>query len=217
MTSRRIIKIGRSADCQLRLNSSSVSSEHAWVIISNNSILLIDCGTTNGTRLKSQGLKKITQTVVSATDTIFFADQEVLVSDILKLRAPHCNPQTAHATYRGTNADAPKAEKTIAQPASGSFISKLIRGDYGLAKTYWLFGVLGNIILSAPLPFIAEELILVLYLPLLSYSVVVLIAVWRAANRYRGPKYWATLAKIATVLGWIQVAGAGIALTELLN
>jgi hypothetical protein len=217
MTSRTIIKIGRGADCQLRLNSPSVSSEHAWVIIRNHTILLIDCGTTNGTRLKSQGLKKISQTAVSTTDTIFFADQEVPVSDILKLRAPRLNYQNAQATDRGTSAGTLEAEKTIAHPVGRSFMSKLIQGDYGLAKTYWLFGVLGNIVMSLPLPFIAEELILVLYLPLLSYSVVVLIAVWRAANRYQGPKYWSILAKIATVLGWIQVAGAGVALTELLS
>lgn len=215
MTSRRIIKIGRSADCHLRLDSSSVSLEHAWVLIQNNSILLIDCGTTNGTRLRSQGLKKITQTTVSATDTIFFADQEVPVSDILKLRAARLNSQSAQATDRGANAGTIDVDKTIAQTAGGSFISRLIRGDLGLAKTYWLFGVLGNIFLSLPLPFIAEELIFVFSLPVLSYSVVLLIAVWRAANRYRGPKYWATLAKIATVLGWIQVVGAGVALTDL--
>jgi hypothetical protein len=51
----------------------------------------------------------------------------------------------------------------------------------------------------------------------LSYTVVVLIGTWRAASRYQGPKLWTVLAKIVTVLGWGQLAVAGLALTELVG
>ena len=103
MTNRTIIKVGRSSDCHFQLNSQNVSSEHAWLVVGNNAILLIDCCTTNGTRLKSQGLKKISQTLVSAADTIFFADQEVQVSEILRHKPSKLpSSQSSGGEERGT-------------------------------------------------------------------------------------------------------------------
>ena len=215
MTLRTIIKVGRGSDCQFQLNSPNVSSQHAWVVIRNNSILLIDCGTTNGTRLKSQGLKKITQTVVSVTDTIYFADQEVPVRELLRLHTSDSRSQNIEPALAGDNAHISDRATNPAPISHRPFFSKLIHGDYGLAKTYWLFGVLGSFLLTSLLPLISDELFLVLYLPVLSYCAVVYTGIWRAASKYQGPKYWAVLAKVAIFVAWIELIYAGLALEAL--
>jgi hypothetical protein len=220
MTLRTIIKVGRGGDCQFQLNSPNVSSQHAWVVVRNNSILLIDCGTTNGTRLKSQGLKKITQTVVSVTDTIYFADQEVPVRELLSLQTSDSRAQNIEPALAGDNAHISDRATNRALISHRPFFSKLMHGDYGLAKTYWLFGVLGSTVLGAILALaggLAEEFSLALIIVALSYSAVVLIGTWRAASRYLGPKHWAVLAKLATALGWGQLAVAGFALAGLVG
>jgi len=89
---------------------------------------------------------------------------------------------------------------------SKGFFSRLVNGDFGLAKTYWLYGVAVGIVinfLSRIVPSLgALAVILVLAIP---YQVMVLLGVWRAADKYQGRKAWAILAKIATVLGWLGV------------
>ena len=120
---------------------------------------LIDCGTTNGTRLKSQGLKKITQTVVLLP--IRFTLQ------IRKCRCANFSLQTSYSRSQDIE-PAPAGDTRciflIAPPIEHRYqiapLSKLIHGDYGLAKTPLAFGVLGSTVLSAILMFaggLAEE------------------------------------------------------------
>lgn len=92
--------------------------------------------------------------------------------------------------------------------ATNSFRA-LLNGDLGLARTYWLYGILvGTLFGLAIRIFIAAgELAasgIVTFISL-SYSAVVLIGIWRASEKYSGPKVWSTLAKVATVLGWLQI------------
>jgi len=78
-----------------------------------------------------------------------------------------------------------------------------IGGNLGLAKTYWLFGVLGTLIMKL----ILTLLVLSGVNPTLSiiiaiaYSAVVWIAVWNSASQYQGLKLWAILAKVSVVFG----------------
>lgn len=86
--------------------------------------------------------------------------------------------------------------------AEKGFFGKLLNGDFGLAKTYWLYGVLVAFILSIPIKFITSiESIIIIILLSGVYQITVLMGVWRAANKYKGLKLWAVLAKIAAVLG----------------
>jgi tetrahydromethanopterin S-methyltransferase subunit G len=98
------------------------------------------------------------------------------------------------------------------------FLSKLVNGDFGLAKTYWLYGfVVGLIInvLTRIIPSLgALAVILAVAIP---YQIMVLLGVWRAADKYQGRKAWAILAKIATVLGWLGVLGSLGVLFEILG
>lgn len=110
-----------------------------------------------------------------------------------------------HLAEASPPAETPSAKVTnIVGNSEGSnpkVLAKLLAGDYGLARTYWLFGVLPNVLL-APLRLINNpELSLLLALPLLGYGVVVAIGVWRSASRYQGPAVWGVLAKLAIVFG----------------
>ena len=92
------------------------------------------------------------------------------------------------------------------------FFGKLVDGDYGLAKTFWLFGVLGGFIIRILL-FISHirsiellvqpERLSILILSLTTYYFPVFMGTWRAASKYQGKKIWAILAKIAVVNGVI--------------
>lgn len=85
-----------------------------------------------------------------------------------------------------------------------SFLSNLIKGEIALWKTYWLFGVIGNIIATILINIFAqfsEALFLMILIIAIVYKIVVFIATWNSASKYTGSKIWAILAKIMVGLG----------------
>jgi hypothetical protein len=97
-----------------------------------------------------------------------------------------------------------------------SFFIKLKDGDFGLAKTYWLYGVVVNLILSIPTYVVSNlSLLIVLTIIGLIYGVIVLIGIWNSASRYEGLKLWAILAKLATILGFITIILTAVGLLYL--
>jgi len=97
---------------------------------------------------------------------------------------------------------------------SKGFWKKLISGDFGLAKSYWLFLFGVNIIFrilfavgeqSASVPFIlGVALIWVVYEP------IAFIGTWRASDKYKGSGFWSGLVKVLIVFGWISYASGVI-------
>lgn len=87
----------------------------------------------------------------------------------------------------------------------------LIMGKYGLAKTYWVFGIgimvllyiLSNIIGTLGSPTLSVVWVIGLY----AYQVIVWIAIWRASGLYSGPVIWSGLAKFAVVIGILATLG----------
>lgn len=81
-------------------------------------------------------------------------------------------------------------------------ISDLWNGRFGLAKTYWLWGVLSGIpwglVLSLVTP--GSTLAILGLLALVAYYVIVNVGIWRAASQYQGIKAWAILAKVAVAI-----------------
>ena len=94
----RIITIGRDPNCTYQITSNSVSSEHAMLLVSkNNEYLLIDCSSTNGTRLPYRlGKARINQTEIFPEDVIFFGDEERKTSDVLS----HARKQSVNSYTR---------------------------------------------------------------------------------------------------------------------
>ena len=101
-------------------------------------------------------------------------------------------------------------ESRVAQPKKG-FFSKLAGGEYGLARTYWLYGVVVGLIYRILLLIPSLAVMLILTLAYLVYCVPLLMGIWRAADGYNGPKVWAVLARIVVIislLGLIYLVAA---------
>ena len=92
------------------------------------------------------------------------------------------------------------------------FFRKLLDGEFGLAKTYWLFvlipgsiiNLIANIVeTTSNHESIPEWFLLISFFSYMAYWVVVAIGCWRAASKYQGPAIWPVLAKISISIGWI--------------
>ena len=90
------------------------------------------------------------------------------------------------------------------------FLSKLKSGEFGLAKTYWLFGV----IIFLPIPILRDigiwsvEVLLIVYAATLIYLYFWTIGCWIAATNYEGAKIWTILTKIILVInGFLAAIG----------
>jgi hypothetical protein len=89
------------------------------------------------------------------------------------------------------------------------FLKKLKDGDFGLAKTFWIYNILIGVVVqfmyaiiesiepstSMFLMMIAVSIIVVIY------AIICLIGLWKAASKYTGPRVWPVLTKI-----WIVFA-----------
>ena len=89
MAIKKIITIGRSGGSDYRVDSESVSNEHAMLIVSDRGkCLLIDCASTNGTRLPSKsGAESISQAEVKLDHVVFFGKNEHRIRDIVSIRS----------------------------------------------------------------------------------------------------------------------------------
>ena len=81
-------------------------------------------------------------------------------------------------------------------------ISNLWNGRFGLAKTYWLWGVFSGIPWGIALSLVkpGSNLAILVVLAVFVYYVIVHFGIWRAASEYEGAKAWAILAKIAVAI-----------------
>ena len=100
---------------------------------------------------------------------------------------------------------------------SPGFFRRLARGDYGLAKTYWLFGGVVGVVVSGIAGLIpsasATVPLLLVHAP---YQALVVTGMWHAASKYNGRKLWAVLAKVWCVFGALMVIGSLILAVSLL-
>lgn len=95
----------------------------------------------------------------------------------------------------------------IKNDTTKGFLSKLIDGDCGLAKTYWLYGVVFSIPINLLMHFIISTLwIFIILLVYSVYQFFLLIGIWRAASRYEGLALWSYLAYIMVIFAWIILA-----------
>lgn len=92
-------------------------------------------------------------------------------------------------------------------------IERLWNGRYGLAKTYWLWGVAAGLAWSIALSLIAPEspAALAAVCMAVAYNIVTSVGIWRAAGVYQGPKAWAILARVAVALGMAWLALMAVA------
>lgn len=98
------------------------------------------------------------------------------------------------------------------------FITKLWRGEYSLAKSYWLFSVLASAVLGAPISVIDQLpsatlaniwVYGLIYIGIYAaYMFIAAVGVWRAATGYTNGALWKYLAKIHSALAILSIAGS---------
>ena len=104
---------------------------------------------------------------------------------------------------------------------SKGFWKKLISGDFGLAKSYWLFLVGVNIIFR--ILFAAGEqsgsvsFILGVALVWVIYEPIAFIGTWRASDKYKGSGFWSGLVKVLIAFSWISYASGVVAFINAYN
>ncbi len=95
-----------------------------------------------------------------------------------------------------------------------NFFVRFWNGQLSLPMSYWGVGVglgivYGTIIgIFIGLMGMSEEAMWGFLIPFQIYTVV---GIWRSSNNYRGPKFWAVLAKIAIVIGVLSNFGQMLA------
>ena len=104
---------------------------------------------------------------------------------------------------------------------SEPYVVRLWRGQVSLPVTYWVWGFLGNaltrllilvLILVSNRSIVLGFAILLFYL---AYCVFIVVAIWRSAARYTGPRIWRDLARFSLVLlGIIWVVDRFLVLTD---
>jgi hypothetical protein len=92
--------------------------------------------------------------------------------------------------------------------AEKGFLSELIGGDYGLAKTFWVYGFLIRWALNFIFLLIARSsgsvgFISIAVILITTYEILLLFGIWNSAKKYNGPSIWAIFAKILVVVGFL--------------
>jgi predicted Zn finger-like uncharacterized protein len=106
----------------------------------------------------------------------------------------------------------------VTNSSEKSFWGKLMDGEFGLAKTFWGYGVFISFIVNIFLRFSSSEMLPPIVLgAYLFYEAFVLVGTWRAATKYTGLSIWKGLAKISVVLGWIGMGWGVLILLALVN
>jgi hypothetical protein len=95
-------------------------------------------------------------------------------------------------------------------------VAALWRGQVSLAKTGWLYGAVGLMVLIVPMTLIpilnpgvpAGIVLISLSVATVFYAGFIAVAIWRAADNYRGALAWRLLAKGSVLFVGLQVAAS---------
>lgn len=96
-----------------------------------------------------------------------------------------------------------------------SALRRLWRGEIPLAEAFWSWAVLGALAVNITTTVLCLMLIsadqslaglAAGYLFSVPYNIAVLVGVWRSAARYAGPRHWADLARLVTLVGMVALS-----------
>ena len=99
-------------------------------------------------------------------------------------------------------------------PAPGNIVRRLWAGEVPLARAFWSYAVIGGTALNGVTTLLAMALLtmnvpailaVVAFALPIPYNLLVLVAVWRSAGAYHGPRIWADLARMGVVI-WAVMA-----------
>lgn len=104
----------------------------------------------------------------------------------------------------------PDAMKQAAPAGRLAGLGRLWRGELPLDEAFWTWATLGGLIVNVASVALMVALLMaerrlaaliVGHIVSIPYNFAAVVVVWRAAGRYRGPRIWAVLARVAAVLG----------------
>ena len=86
-------------------------------------------------------------------------------------------------------------------------LNKLKNGEYSLVKTYWLFGVIGNLPFNIifSISVLSLEAITFAFFMAIAYNYFWILGCWKAASDYQGIAIWSILAKGVCVLTGLSI------------
>lgn len=94
------------------------------------------------------------------------------------------------------------------------FLLKLIHGNYGLFKTFWLFSFIPVLILNQFGNIISkrgtDDLLNFFIFFSFAYSILTSISIWNAANKYTGKKIWIFLSKFSVITNILIISFSSI-------
>lgn len=117
--------IGRDRGCDILIADDSVSRVHAeLLLLEDGSIILRDCGSSNGTRLLRKGVPRpVVQEAVSESDQVQFGDASISVAELLAAAQQKLHPSKA-----------PARNLSATPGPSASKATKLVRCGCGTIK-----------------------------------------------------------------------------------
>ncbi len=116
----------------------------------------------------------------------------------------------------GKSNDSGEIGENVIKITGHSWPEKFLNGDFGLAKTFWLFYFIPNGLLNFLTRKVPNEQYDWIYGLFSIYLLPVMLGIWRAADRYEGSKIWSFLAKFTIILGLISLIIVNIIFFNLL-
>ena len=89
-----------------------------------------------------------------------------------------------------------------------SYFHKFWDGELPLVQSYWVVAWLISLPVGFAIGFVGAVLGFpqnTIYAFLIPWYVFTTVGVWRSSDRYKGPKFWSVLAKLAMILAWISL------------
>jgi len=125
------------------------------------------------------------------------AGQRIILAEIERRRLDTNTPPGEEDSLLGN---------TRSDSSDRNFAARLWHGEVSLPVTYWLWGVLGSRIALVPVLVLDRMagnpiLTIIALACYLGFVVIVFVATWRSSARYKGPKIWADLSRVAMALG----------------
>ena len=130
--------------------------------------------------------------------------------------------------FKSKSADDKKAE--INATLEGKiFITNLKEGNYGLFKTYWVYYVLVEFVLTLIMRVITQILgadnyslgfiisSVIFFTFIFVYKIFAWVGIWRASNRYTGAVAWAILAKVMVVFSILITMSVSVLMYDALK
>ena len=97
----------------------------------------------------------------------------------------------------------------MSREMSAKFVKQLWTGKFPLGRVFWHYAVAYGLLINlvTDLAFYAlllndanMVLVVLAFASPVPYNIFIIVAVWRSADHYRGPKRWAELAQVGTVI-----------------